>query len=102
MSTSVFPCTQCGLCCQHVHMAAETRFLDRGDGTCRHYDALRKGCSIYDERPDICRVDLQYTMHYAKQFSWDEFVAVNLQVCGLLQAKDKQASPQMIKVLPVL
>lgn len=101
MSTSVFPCTQCGLCCQHVHMAAETRFLDRGDGTCRHYDAGHKRCSIYNERPDICRVDLQYAIHYAKQFTWESFVEMNLHVCGVLQAKEEQAALQRIEVRSV-
>lgn len=85
---SVFPCTQCGLCCKHVHLAAETQFLDRGDGTCRHYDAPSKGCSIYAERPDICRVDRQYTIRYCQQYSWDEYVALNVQVCDILQKND--------------
>ncbi|PHR11050.1 MAG: zinc/iron-chelating domain-containing protein [Sphingopyxis sp.] len=85
-SLTSFPCSQCGLCCQHVQLAPETRFLDRGDGTCRHYDVASKGCSIYMERPDICRVDRQYLMNYAQQYSWDEFVAVNVKACEFLQA----------------
>lgn len=85
-----FPCSQCGLCCQHVHLAVETRFLDRGDGTCRHYDELSKLCSIYDERPDICRVDLQYERNYAQQYSWDKFIEVNLVACELLQSQCDQ------------
>lgn len=80
-----FPCNQCGLCCQHVHLASETRFLDRGDGTCRHFEETSRRCEIYDKRPDICRVDHQYTTHYAQQYTWDEFVAVNVQACELLQ-----------------
>jgi Fe-S-cluster containining protein len=82
-----FPCTQCGLCCQNVHRADETRFLDRGDGTCQHYDAASKLCAIYHERPDICRVDRQYDMHYATQTSWDDFVTLNLKICAILQGK---------------
>lgn len=87
-----FPCTQCGLCCQHVYLAEETRFLDRGDGTCRHYDSANKGCSIYVQRPDICRVDRQYALRYTKQYTWNEFVALNLQACELLQAQQKETS----------
>lgn len=82
-----FPCTQCGLCCQHVNLAPETQFLDRGDGTCRHYDAPSKGCSIYSERPAICRVDQQFHIRYSRYYSWDEYVRLNLEVCGVLQAK---------------
>ena len=88
-STQVFPCAQCGLCCQHVNLAAETQFLDRGDGSCRHYVAGSKLCSIYAERPDICRVGLQYTMRYARLYDWDEYVALNLQVCANLQEQEK-------------
>ncbi len=89
---SSFPCQQCGLCCQHVDLAEQTRFLDRGDGVCGHYDALRKACSIYDDRPDICRVDLQYTLHYAQRHTWKEFVELNLQVCAVLQAQHDAAA----------
>ncbi len=85
-----FPCNQCGLCCQHVHLATETRLLDRGDGTCLHYDAASRRCSIYAERPDICRVDRQYEQRYAQQYSWDAFVAVNLQVCTFLQTQQNR------------
>lgn len=89
MLSNAFPCTHCGLCCQNVHLAAETSFLDRGDGTCRHYDAASKGCGIYDERPDICRVDRQYQLHYARQYSWGDFVALNLAVCHTLQVQEE-------------
>ncbi|MGD7035142.1 YkgJ family cysteine cluster protein [Methylotuvimicrobium buryatense] len=84
-----FPCTQCGLCCQHVYLADETRFLDRGDGICRHYSADSRQCTIYDKRPDICRVDRQYVQHYASLYSWEEFVALNLQVCRQLETQSK-------------
>ncbi|KAB0481175.1 hypothetical protein SAMN04490202_3354 [Pseudomonas reinekei] len=98
---STFPCTQCGLCCKHVHVAAETQFLDRGDGTCRHYDATSKGCTIYTERPDICRVDRQYAVRYAQHYTWDEYVTLNLQVCMYLQAQEEPVVLQTIKTLPI-
>ncbi|MEI7333079.1 YkgJ family cysteine cluster protein [Pectobacterium versatile] len=81
---NAFPCSQCGLCCQRVNLAQETRYLDRGDGTCRHYDAASKKCRIYHQRPDICRVDLQYQLNYIHLYSWEEFVALNLSVCRQL------------------
>ncbi|OAI88494.1 MULTISPECIES: YkgJ family cysteine cluster protein [Pseudomonas] len=96
--TSPFPCTQCGLCCQHVDMADETRFLDRGDGTCRHYDANSKGCGIYQDRPDICRVDLQFTERYARDYSWDEFVRLNLEICSYLQHQHAVTTIPLVEV----
>lgn len=79
-----FPCHQCGLCCKSVRLAEETRFLDRGDGACRHYDEIGKTCRIYDSRPEICRVDRQYVLRYAARYTWDEFVDANLRVCQQL------------------
>ncbi|WP_412030916.1 YkgJ family cysteine cluster protein [Halomonas sp. ML-15] len=79
-----FPCTQCGLCCQNVSLASETRPLDRGDGTCKHYNDASKICTIYADRPDICRVDRQYDLHYSNEFSWDEFIDLNLKACDIL------------------
>jgi len=88
---SSFPCTQCGLCCQYVHLSQETQFLDRGDGTCMHYDAPTKACSIYTERPDICRVDRMYALHFVHQHTWDEFVALNLRVCAHLASQSTKS-----------
>lgn len=101
-----FPCTQCGLCCQHVNLADETRSLDRGDGTCKYYSDINKSCTIYADRPDICRVDRQYNLHYADKFSWEEFIDLNLKACDILleesenlhRTKDK---PVNTKLLPI-
>ncbi|PAA02519.1 YkgJ family cysteine cluster protein [Pseudomonas fragi] len=87
MTLPAFPCTQCGLCCRNVHLAEQTRYLDRGDGACRHYSDADKHCLIYETRPDICRVDRQYRMHYAERYNWQEFVKVNVEVCRLLQSQ---------------
>lgn len=84
---TAFPCTQCGLCCQHVHLTDETRFLDRGDGACRHLDEAGKRCTIYANRPDICRVDRMYTLRYAQHYTWGEFVTINLNVCSALVSR---------------
>ncbi|HGE8300285.1 TPA: YkgJ family cysteine cluster protein [Serratia marcescens] len=84
-----FPCSKCGLCCQQVNLAKETLFLDRGDGTCRYYDPASKGCRIYNERPDICRVDLQFALHYSHLYTWENFVELNLVVCRQLIEADE-------------
>ena len=82
-----FPCTQCGLCCQNVNLSDETRFLDRGDGTCQHYDTASKGCSIYANRPNICRVDRMYALRYQNEYTWATFVRLNQEVCATLQTQ---------------
>jgi len=83
-----FPCTGCGACCRRVGLVAETRYLDRGDGACRHYDDSRKSCGIYEHRPLVCRVEPYFDAHFAQRYDWDEFVALNLAVCAQLAAQD--------------
>lgn len=81
-----FPCNQCGECCKRVHLLAETASLDRGDGTCRHFDNDLKRCRIYEQRPDICRVDRQYELHYRSVMTWETFVELNQSACKSLQS----------------
>lgn len=86
MSTLSFPCTQCGACCRNVDKAEATATLDRGDGACIHYEDTSRLCRIYHARPDVCRVDLQYQLHY-RHLGWEPFCAANLAACALLQAE---------------
>ena len=79
-----FPCYSCGKCCANVHLSEITLPLSRGDGICRHLNTTTKRCNIYEDRPDICRVDLQYQKHYSKHFSWDDFITINLEICESL------------------
>lgn len=85
---SVFPCTQCGACCRHVNLSELTEYLDRGDGICCHYDLDSKLCSIYERRPEICRIDAFYQKHLKEQFTWNEFVELNLIACKQLENLD--------------
>lgn len=82
-----FPCNRCGACCRNVHLASETQFLDRGDGCCKHYDDHTQLCSIYTERPSICRVDEQYSLNYQKIMRWSDFVNLNIEACKKLTPK---------------
>ncbi|WP_037586064.1 YkgJ family cysteine cluster protein [Stenoxybacter acetivorans] len=80
-----FPCNQCGQCCRHVHFSNETIYLNRGDGVCRYFDEASNLCTIYAQRPLICRVEDYYRIHYLKQYSWEQFIELNLTVCKTLQ-----------------
>ncbi|MDD0996629.1 YkgJ family cysteine cluster protein [Pseudomonas sp. TNT2022 ID1044] len=59
--------------------------MDRGDGVCQHLDELNALCRIYDERPDICRIDRQYVLHYQQAMTWESFVRMNEAGCKQLQ-----------------
>lgn len=81
-----FPLQSVRECCKRVHLLAETASLDRGDGICRHFDDDLKRCRIYQQRPDICRVDRQYELHYSSAMTWDAFVELNQSACKTLQS----------------
>jgi uncharacterized protein len=81
---ALFECNQCGACCRLINLSEETLFLDRGDGTCRYLDDLKKTCTIYDRRPDICNVRVMYEHRYSKQFSWTHFIQLNKSACNTL------------------
>ncbi|NAR49377.1 YkgJ family cysteine cluster protein [Acinetobacter haemolyticus] len=87
---STFPCVQCGACCRHVDLSGLTAYLDRGDGVCRHYDQDSHLCTIYDTRPDICRVDTYYEKNFKEILPWTEFVDLNLIACKQLSELDNK------------
>jgi uncharacterized protein len=52
---SKFLCSGCGACCMTV--GTKGLMPDRGDGACEHLEADNKMCSIYEDRPLLCKVD---------------------------------------------
>ncbi|MGI2024410.1 YkgJ family cysteine cluster protein [Shewanella glacialipiscicola] len=80
-----FPCNACGLCCRRVNESVETDFLDRSDGVCRHFDEQTHLCTIYDERPLVCRVEDYYQANLSSSVSWTVFVDLNVDICNELQ-----------------
>ena len=81
---SPFPFTACGKCCQNVDKSEQTKFLDRGDGTCYHFDENTKLCLIYENRPLVCRVEQYYQTYLKEIYEWEEFVKLNLEICQKL------------------
>ncbi|EGR0489765.1 YkgJ family cysteine cluster protein [Vibrio fluvialis] len=80
-----FPCDACGQCCRNVDLSEETRFLDRGDGTCSNFNTSTNLCDIYDERPLVCRVEEYYNQNLSHMYSWENFIEINLVVCAQLK-----------------
>lgn len=85
MSHTQFPCNACGKCCRHINLSSETAFLDRGDGICRHFDEKSNQCTIYTQRPLVCRVEDYYHTYLSKRYSWNEFIRINVDICRQLQ-----------------
>ena len=54
----MFKCDMCGECCRNLKMSEIYSALDDGTGKCIYLDGNK--CSIYKDRPLICRVDEAY------------------------------------------
>lgn len=83
----MFPCTNCGLCCQNITTIDELKDFDLGNGTCKYFNSIDNNCKIYDTRPNICRIDKMYTIKYKKNFTKNNFYIENAKVCNKLQEK---------------
>lgn len=95
-ATRAFACTRCGLCCQHLDKNPLYAALDRGDGVCMHYDSATRHCSIYEQRPLICRVDDSY-IHFVTVMTREEYNTANLQACQ--QLIDRFGTDQSISII---
>lgn len=86
----MFECDQCGLCCKTVGRTSGYKHLDRGDGICIHFDTKTYLCSIYEERPLICRVDEAYEAYFKKSISKNEYYKLNYDACEMLKSEENQ------------
>ena len=62
----------------------QLRQFDRGDGTCCHLTSANL-CDIYEERPEVCRVDNMYA-HFKDLMTEDEYVDSIEELCRILKA----------------
>ncbi len=85
----MFPCTNCGLCCQNIATIEELKDFDLGNGTCKYFNVIDNSCKIYNTRPDICRIDKMYDIQYNIFFTKKDFYNENAKVCNELQEKYK-------------
>ena len=70
----------------HIGETGLLKEFDRGDGICKYLTDDKK-CAIYEERPDLCRIDRMYEKVYSKYFSKQEFYIKNGEICNYLQEK---------------
>lgn len=81
-----FPCTRCGLCCQHIESITALVAYNLGNGCCQHY-SHSNGCQIYEDRPDVCRIDKGYSLFFSDILSREEYYQCNATVCNQLQTQ---------------
>ena len=81
----MFPCDQCGECCRNLKLYALYADLDRGDGVCRYLSGNL--CSVYEDRPLLCRVDECYERFFREEMDRQQYYDLNRTVCEQLQQK---------------
>ncbi len=80
----MFKCIQCGNCCRHLERSELYKDLDRGDGVCRYLsDNL---CSIYEDRPLLCRSEESYNEYFSEIYTREEYYRLNEETCIKLQS----------------
>ena len=82
----MFECDKCGCCCRHLDMSPLYAELDSGNGVCRYLDGNL--CSIYENRPLLCRIDECYEKFFSDKISLEEYYSLNRQICEMLKRKD--------------
>ena len=87
---------RCGCCCKNIKYYEPAQFLDRGDGVCKYYNDADKACTIYDFRPDFCRVDKMYKL-YKDKMTWDEYVDLNYEACIELRKLEREKTENIGK-----
>ena len=78
-----FKCDMCGECCRNLKLSPIYAKLDDGTGKCKYLDG--NICSIYSDRPLICRVDDAYEAYFKDVMSKDEYYQENYRTCEYLK-----------------
>lgn len=89
----MFPCNKCGACCRNLKLSPLYAQLDRGDGVCIYLAGNL--CSIYDNRPLLCRVDECYEKYFKEAISVEEYYRLNQESCQKLQKQDKNKQEEL-------
>ena len=79
----MFYCDRCGACCCHLELSPLYRELDRGDGICKYLSGNL--CSIYENRPLLCRVDASYDAFFKDVMSRETYYKLNYVSCNELK-----------------
>ena len=86
---SIFKCDLCGLCCRNLNKNDLYLNLHNGDGVCFYLNIEENLCTIYENRPDLCNIDLSYDKYFKDIYSLDEYYRLNYMSCEKLKAESR-------------
>ena len=79
----MFHCDKCGECCRHLPALEIYEALHDGDGVCRYLS--KNICTIYENRPLMCRVDEAYEKIFSASMTREEYYRLNENACEALK-----------------
>lgn len=79
----MFKCDRCGQCCRNIGMSPIYAELNDGTGKCKYLNGNL--CSIYNERPLLCRIDEGYEAFFKGTMTKEEYYRLNYEVCDKLK-----------------
>ncbi|MDE7247919.1 MAG: YkgJ family cysteine cluster protein [Lachnospiraceae bacterium] len=82
----MFSCDKCGECCRHLNLSPIYGALDRGDGVCKYLSGNL--CTIYDERPLLCRVDESYEVYFKNKIAKKDYYRLNYETCNKIKNRE--------------
>ena len=75
----MFYCDNCGACCRNIGQSETYEELDRGDGVCKFL--VGNSCSIYAERPVMCKVDAAFDLFFKDSYTQAQYYKDNHLSC---------------------
>ena len=79
----MFHCDKCGVCCRNLDKSPLYKELDSGNGVCKYL--IGNLCSIYDNRPLLCRIDESYEAFFKDVMTLEEYYEENYRMCKMLK-----------------
>ncbi len=82
----MFKCDMCGECCRNIGLSPIYSELDNGKGVCKFLNG--NICSIYKNRPLLCRVDECFEVYFKGIMTKEEYYRLNYEVCKKLKKQE--------------
>lgn len=84
-----FSCCCCGACCRSLYMIPDLENTELSgfcgpDGVCIYLDKNTNLCTIYEDRPLLCRVDDQYDLLFRDKMTRSEYYKLQHEICKIL------------------
>ena len=82
----IYNCEACGAqCCRNWNPAKYDKTIVNEQGICKYLNVNTNLCTIYETRPDFCRIYKWYEQQYSMTISLEQFLSEQKLGCKVLQ-----------------